>query len=74
MADYTGVIGCFVYLRRLRNNIFASSHSAMQSPYPEIQGGASLILAWQVRSKHVLVIGGGEVSAPVLWVIQTRID
>jgi len=35
----------------------------MKSPYPEIQGGGSLILAWQVRNKHVLVIGGGEVAA-----------
>lgn len=30
--------------------------------FPEVQGGGSLILAWQVRSKHVLVVGGGEVS------------
>lgn len=35
----------------------------MKSHYPEIQGGGSLILAWQIRNKHVLVIGGGEVSA-----------
>lgn len=33
----------------------------MKSPYPEIQGGGSLILAWQVRNKKVLVVGGGEV-------------
>ncbi|KAF2456969.1 hypothetical protein BDY21DRAFT_346634 [Lineolata rhizophorae] len=31
--------------------------------FPEVQGGGSLILAWQVRNKHVLVIGGGEVAA-----------
>ncbi|KAJ5179232.1 hypothetical protein N7492_002442 [Penicillium capsulatum] len=31
--------------------------------FPEVQGGGSLILAWQVKSKHVLVIGGGEVAA-----------
>lgn len=31
--------------------------------YPEIQGGGSLIVAWQVKNKHVLVVGGGEVSA-----------
>src|SRR4051812_16663284 len=50
------------------------------SPYPEIQGGGSLILAWQVRNKHVLVIGGGEVryhphrspSVLVLITITTR--
>jgi len=35
--------------------------------FPEVQGGGSLILAWQVRNKHVLVIGGGEVcSIPAL--------
>ena len=32
--------------------------------FPEVQGGGSLILAWQVRNKKVLVIGGGEVSLP----------
>jgi precorrin-2 dehydrogenase/sirohydrochlorin ferrochelatase len=32
--------------------------------YPEVQGGGSLILAWQVRNRHVLVIGGGEVCHP----------
>lgn len=31
--------------------------------YPEIQGGGSLIVAWQVKNKHVLVVGGGEVSS-----------
>ncbi|PSN71480.1 siroheme synthase middle domains-like protein [Corynespora cassiicola Philippines] len=35
----------------------------MKGPYPEIQGGGSLILAWQVRNKRVLVVGGGEVAA-----------
>lgn len=34
----------------------------MPEKYPEIQGGGSLILAWQVKNKHVLVVGGGEVS------------
>lgn len=29
--------------------------------FPEVQAGGSLILAWQIRNKHVLVIGGGEV-------------
>jgi len=36
--------------------------AAPTSPYPAIQGGASLILAWQIRNKRVLVVGGGEVS------------
>lgn len=30
--------------------------------FPQVQGGGSLILAWQVKKKHVLVVGGGEVS------------
>jgi precorrin-2 dehydrogenase/sirohydrochlorin ferrochelatase len=34
----------------------------MKGPYPEIQGGGSLILAWQVRNKKILVVGGGEVG------------
>ncbi|SLM39428.1 siroheme synthase [Lasallia pustulata] len=32
-------------------------------PFPEVQGGASLILALQIRNKRVLVVGGGEVAA-----------
>ena len=34
----------------------------MKGPFLEIQGGGSLLLAWQVRNKRVLVVGGGEVS------------
>ena len=30
--------------------------------FPEVQGGGSLIVAWQAKGKHVLVVGGGEVS------------
>jgi NADPH-dependent glutamate synthase beta subunit-like oxidoreductase len=38
-------------------------HSIMaHHQYPEVEGGGSLILAWQVKNKKVLVIGGGEVS------------
>ncbi|KAJ5736458.1 Siroheme synthase domain 3 [Penicillium malachiteum] len=33
------------------------------SKFPEVQGGGSLILAWQIKNKHVLVVGGGEVAA-----------
>jgi precorrin-2 dehydrogenase/sirohydrochlorin ferrochelatase len=29
--------------------------------FPEVQGGGSLIVAWQVKGKKVLVVGGGEV-------------
>ncbi|KAK4989250.1 Bifunctional dehydrogenase and ferrochelatase [Elasticomyces elasticus] len=35
----------------------------MGEKFPEIEGGGSLILAWQVRNKRVLVVGGGEVAA-----------
>ncbi|GLI81729.1 bifunctional dehydrogenase and ferrochelatase [Penicillium ochrochloron] len=31
--------------------------------YPKVQGGGSLIVAWQVKNKDVLVVGGGEVAA-----------
>lgn len=31
--------------------------------FPKVQGGGSLILAWQIKRKKVLVVGGGEVSS-----------
>ena len=34
----------------------------MPGDFPAVEGGGSLILAWQVRNKRVLVVGGGEVS------------
>ena len=34
----------------------------MSGKFQSIQGGGSLILAWQIKNKNVLVIGGGEVS------------
>ncbi|SPQ24080.1 154e7088-24d6-4cfa-b982-98fc43664721 [Thermothielavioides terrestris] len=33
------------------------------SKFPEVQGGGSLIIAWQIKGKRVLVVGGGEVAA-----------
>ncbi|KAK6512865.1 Bifunctional dehydrogenase and ferrochelatase [Arthrobotrys conoides] len=33
------------------------------STYPPIQPGGSLILAWQVRNKRVILVGGGNVAA-----------
>ena len=33
----------------------------MTHEYPPVEGGGSLILAWQIRNKRVLVVGGGEV-------------
>jgi precorrin-2 dehydrogenase/sirohydrochlorin ferrochelatase len=38
--------------------------------FPEVQGGGSLILAWQIKNKRVLVVGGGEVRPRV---IQLRV-
>ncbi|KAI9793249.1 MAG: Bifunctional dehydrogenase and ferrochelatase [Peltula sp. TS41687] len=35
----------------------------MADKYPPIQGGGSLMLAWQVKNKRILVVGGGEVAA-----------
>lgn len=35
----------------------------MGKSLPEVQPGGSLILAWQIRDKKVLVVGGGEVAA-----------
>lgn len=31
--------------------------------FPKVQGGGSLIVAWQVKEKNVLVVGGGQVSS-----------
>lgn len=41
------------------------THNIMAHKYPEVEGGGSLILAWQVRNKKVLVIGGGEVRLTI---------
>lgn len=41
------------------------THHIMAHKYPEVEGGGSLILAWQVRNKKVLVIGGGEVRLTI---------
>ncbi|EXF85927.1 siroheme synthase [Colletotrichum fioriniae PJ7] len=30
--------------------------------FPEVKGGGSLILAWQIKGKKVLVVGGGELE------------
>ncbi|KAL4784060.1 hypothetical protein BJX76DRAFT_348089 [Aspergillus varians] len=35
----------------------------MASKFPKVQGGGSLIIAWQAKQKNVLVVGGGEVAA-----------
>lgn len=36
--------------------------AAASEEFPPVEGGGSLILAWQIRNKKVLIIGGGEVS------------
>ncbi|KAM0326595.1 hypothetical protein ACHAQA_006464 [Verticillium albo-atrum] len=36
---------------------------AATTKFPEVQGGGSLILAWQVKNKQILIVGGGEVAA-----------
>lgn len=43
---------------KLRHN---NTMSDDDTKFPKVQGGGSLILAWQIRNKHVLVVGGGEV-------------
>lgn len=35
----------------------------MAHRFPEVQSGGSLIVAWQIRGKKVVVVGGGEVFA-----------
>lgn len=34
----------------------------MGKSFPQVQPGGSLILAWRIKDKNVLVVGGGEVS------------
>ncbi|KAK3688912.1 hypothetical protein B0T22DRAFT_480141 [Podospora appendiculata] len=36
---------------------------AETNKFPEVQGGGSLLIAWQIKGKRVLVVGGGEVAA-----------
>ena len=44
-------------------NVLASIKGyTMPEEFPAVEGGGSLILAWQIRNKRVLVVGGGEVS------------
>lgn len=38
---------------------------------PPIEGGGSLIVAWQLRGRRVLLIGGGEVAAGRLVLLKT---
>lgn len=36
----------------------------MAKAFPVVQPGGSLILAWQIKGKKVLVVGGGDVRFP----------
>lgn len=38
-----------------------------RATYPAVEGGGSLMLAWQIRNKRVLVVGGGEASGSPLF-------
>ena len=42
----------------------------MPEDFPAVQGGGSLILAWQIRNKKVLVVGGGEVNSTMLMLLE----
>ena len=43
----------------------------MSQKFPEVQGGGSLIVAWQVKNKTILVVGGGEVRDSLSRVIDS---
>ena len=43
-------------------NVFSNVLVAMPRDFPAVEGGGSLILAWQIKNKRVLVVGGGEVG------------
>lgn len=59
------------YLRKYAAILTFSKHDAMMAEdFPEVQGGGSLILAWQVKDKKVLVVGGGEVRPIALALVS----
>ncbi|KAM0787113.1 hypothetical protein ACM66B_006368 [Microbotryomycetes sp. NB124-2] len=45
------------------------STSPSSSTFPPIEPGASLILAWQIKGKRVLLVGGGQVAAGRLYAL-----
>ena len=67
--EYLNVNYVELMTKSFRSNFSLSSsmhieshhHKIMPQSFPEIEGGGSLLLAWQIRNKKVLVIGGGEV-------------
>ena len=46
----------------------------MPEEYPAVQGGGSLILAWQIRNKQVLIVGGGDVGSTSPYQSRWRIN
>ena len=60
-------MGCFSHAGN--ENFFYPQ--TMPEAFPAVQGGGSLILAWQIRNKRVLVVGGGEVPSPHLRLISS---
>lgn len=60
---------CCVYSLRFNGFTCAPSAHTMPSNFPGIQGGGSLILAWQIKNKNVLVVGGGEVRSKRTFIV-----
>lgn len=52
----------FILLWVKLSAFFSIIYVAMPDEFPAVQGGGSLILAWQIKNKRVLVVGGGEVG------------
>ena len=48
----------------MRSEARPAKAATQEENFPAVQGGGSLILAWQIRNKRVLVVGGGEVRKP----------
>lgn len=60
-ADALSIIASFI--DNLDYDLILLCHYSpdMTHEFPPVEGGGSLILAWQIRNKRVLVVGGGEV-------------
>ncbi len=64
LSRQTGLSYCFPETTYTRAWAFMAADATRS--FPEVQGGGSLIVAWQVKGKKVLVVGGGEVRDVVL--------
>lgn len=56
-------VGSRIFLKLPDPSIFTFTMDGEK--FPKVEGGGSLILAWQIRNKRVLVVGGGEVDMKV---------